>query len=187
MTVTPSNYSVLKNGSMAPEFDLPGTDGKRHSLADASGKKAVLVVFMCNHCPFVKPKMRHLKGLYDKYASRGLGMFGISSNDQLAHEEDNFGNMKKIAREQGFNFPYLLDETQEVAKSYGAACTPDPFLFDSETRLVYHGRIDDAHQKPHEAAKTNELEEAVQQALAGKKVRVKEEPSYGCNVKWKSQ
>ena len=112
-------------------------------------------------------------------------MFGINSNDPQAYGEDDFENMKAVARQQGFGFPYLLDGIQDVARAYGAACTPDPFLFDAQMRLVYHGRIDDAHMKPHEAAKTNELEEAIAQALAGKAVSVKEEPSFGCNVKWK--
>ncbi len=187
MTVTPSNYTVLNKGSPAPEFKLPGTDGKLHSLKDFSGAKACLVVFMCNHCPFVKPKMKCLKELFGKYQGKGLAMFGINSNDTQAYGEDDFNNMKRVAKEQGFKFPYLLDETQETARAYGAACTPDPFLFDAGMRLAYHGRIDDAHEQPHERAKTNELEEAVKQVLAGQEVAVKEEPSYGCNVKWKSR
>ncbi len=185
MSLTPSNYSVLKKGSSAPVFNLPGTDDKTHSLSGAKGTKAVLVVFMCNHCPYVKPKMKYLKELYDKYAPKGLAMFGINSNDTEVYGEDDLGHMKQVGKEQGFAFPYLLDETQNVARAYGAACTPDPFLFDSQLKLVYHGRIDDAHGKPHETAKTNELEEALEQALAGKKVTVKEEPAMGCNVKWK--
>ncbi|HLC92898.1 MAG TPA: thioredoxin family protein [archaeon] len=185
MTITPSNYSVLKKGSRALDFNLPGTDGKNHSLAEASGKRATLIVFMCNHCPFVKPKMKYLKELFEKYDGKGLAMFGISSNDTEAYVEDDFEHMKIIAKEHGFRFPYLLDESQDVTRSYGAACTPDPFLFDSQLKLVYHGRIDDAHKEPHENAKTNELEQALKQVLAGQKITVKEEPSYGCNVKWK--
>lgn len=186
MVLTQSNYTVLKKGSKAPDFNLPGTDGKSHSLAEAEGAKAVLVVFMCNHCPYVKPKMKYLKELYDRHAPKGLAMLGINSNDTQAYGEDDFPHMKQVAKEQGFKFPYLLDETQEVARQYGAACTPDPFLFDSQLKLVYHGRIDDAHQQPHESAKSSELEEAVKQVLEGKKVTVKEEPSMGCNVKWKA-
>ena len=186
MSLTPSNYSVLKKGSTAPNFSLPGVDGKTHTLPKAWEKKAILVVFMCNHCPYVKPKMKFLKQLYDRHSHRGLAMFAINSNDTKAYGEDNFENMKKVAGEHGFGFPYLLDESQEVARAYGAACTPDPFLFDSHHKLVYHGRIDDAHMQPHESAKTNELEEAIIQALEGKKATVKEEPSLGCNVKWKN-
>jgi len=185
MSLTPSNYNVLKKGMEAPEFELKGTDGEMHSISKHPDRKAYLVVFMCNHCPYVKPKMKYLKDLYDKYEKQGLMMFGINSNDTEAYGEDDFESMKKIAAEQKFRFEYLIDETQKVAKAYGATCTPDPFLFDGSLKLVYHGRIDDAHQKSHEEAATNELEEAVQQVLAGKEVTVKEEPSYGCNVKWK--
>jgi peroxiredoxin len=186
MVLTPSNYNVLKKGDSAPFFSLLGTDGKIHSLPKAGESKAVLVVFMCNHCPYVKPKMKFLKQLYDKYSKKGLAMFGINSNDTKAYEEDNFENMKKVSKEQKFGFPYLLDETQEIAKAYGAACTPDPFLFDSSCKLVYHGRIDDAHMQPHENAKTNELEDAITQTLKGEKVSIKEQPSLGCNIKWKN-
>ena len=145
MTLTPSNYSVLRKGSLAPEFDLPGVDGKNHSLSKYTGKKAYLIVFMCNHCPYVKPKMKYLKELQGKYAGRGLQIFGISSNDANSYPEDGFEMMKKVSAEKAFKFPYLLDESQETARAYGAACTPDPFLFDSQKRLAYHGRIDDAH------------------------------------------
>lgn len=187
MVVTPSNYSVLKKGDKAPSFSLLGIDEKQYSLPKEKEKKAVLVVFMCNHCPYVKPKMPFLKLLYDTYEKKGLAMYGINSNDTKAYSEDNFENMKKIAKQQGFNFPYLIDETQEIAKAYGAACTPDPFLFDSELRLIYHGRIDNAHMQPHEKATTNELEEAIKQLVEGKNIIVKEEPSIGCNIKWKSK
>ncbi len=187
MSLTPSKYNVLKKGMKAPSFNLKGVDGEFHSLEKYPNKKAYLIVFMCNHCPYVKPKMSFLKYLHDEYESKGLQIFGINSNDTQAYGEDDFENMKRVAKEQGFGFPYLLDETQKVAKAYGAACTPDPFLFNSKLELVYHGRIDDAHGKPHEEATTNELEEAIQQVLEGKKVSVKEQPSYGCNVKWKNQ
>ena len=186
MSLTYSNYGMLKKGDQAPEFGLPGVDGRKHSLKNYGGKKAYLVVFMCNHCPYVKPKMTYLKALQDKYAGQGLQVFGISSNDTKSYAEDDFENMKKVSEKHKFMFPYLIDESQATAKAYGAACTPDPFLFNSEKKLVYHGRIDDAHGKMHDDASTNELEEAVQQALKGEKVTVKEEPSLGCNVKWKS-
>ncbi|MFH1391602.1 MAG: thioredoxin family protein [Candidatus Diapherotrites archaeon] len=183
MTLTPSNYAVLKKGDTAPDFDLLGTDGKTHSLEKTG--KVYLVIFMCNHCPYVVPKFKYLKELFEKYESKGLVMVGINSNDTESYGEDDMEHMKEYYIEQGFRFSYLLDETQEVAKKYGAACTPDPFLFDAKKKLVYHGRIDDAHMKEHEKAKTNELEEAIKQVLEGKEVTVKEEPSLGCNVKWK--
>ncbi len=185
MVLTQSDYSVLKKSSSAPGFELPGTDGNMHSIEKQPGKKGYLVVFMCNHCPYVKPKMKYLTELYYKYAPKGLVMFGINSNDTKAYGEDDFGHMKQVAKEKGFKFAYLFDETQNVARAYGAACTPDPFLFDSGLKLAYHGRIDDAHMQEHGKAKTNELEQAVGQLLSYGKVTVKEEPSMGCNVKWK--
>jgi|SRR3989344_2062258 len=185
MTLTYSNYNILKQNSIAPKFNLPGTDGKNHSLELYPGKKAYLVVFMCNHCPYVQPKFAYLKNLYKNYKEKGLMVFGINSNDIEAYGEDDFEHMKEYAKKHEFGFPYLLDETQKAAKNYGAACTPDPFLFDANKKLVYHGRIDDAHKMAHESASTNELEEAIQQVLGGKQVTVREEPSLGCNVKWK--
>ncbi|MCR4335834.1 MAG: thioredoxin family protein [archaeon] len=186
MTLTQSRYNVLRKGNVAPAFDLIGVDNKKHSLLQYTGKKAYLVIFMCNHCPYVVPKFRYIKELFEKYESKGLAMFGINSNDTEAYGEDDMAHMKKYYNAQKFRFYYLLDETQETAKKYGATCTPDPFLFDSEKKLVYHGKIDDAHMKTHEEAKTNELEEAIQQVLEGKEVTVKEEPSMGCNIKWKN-
>ena len=185
MSLTPSDYFKVKPGEKAPDFSLPVTDGKTYSLKDFSGKKALLVIFICNHCPFVKPKFSKLIELQAKYGEKGLQIAGICANDAEDYPEDNFENMKKEVKKRGINFVYLRDENQEVAKAYGASCTPDPFLFDAEQKLAYHGRIDDAHGKPHEEAKTNELEEAIQQVLAGKKVSVKAGPSLGCSIKWK--
>jgi len=186
MSLTPSNYSVLKKGNKAPEFSLIGTDNKMHSLSDYLHKKAFLIIFMCNHCPYVKPKMNYLKQLQDKYEVNGIQIIGINSNDTESYGEDDLEHMKQIAEEKEFSFPYLLDETQEIARMYGAACTPDPFLFDSNKKLVYHGRIDDAHGKSHADAKTHELEDAINELISGKNVTVKEFPSMGCNVKWKN-
>lgn len=185
MSLTQSDYSVLKKGETAPDFNLLGVDGVKHSLKDIEGK-AILIIFMCNHCPYVKPKMDFFTTLYEKYKNLGLRIIGINSNDTENYGEDDFEHMKQVASEKNFGFPYLLDETQEVAKKYGAACTPDPFLFDENKKLVYHGRIDDAHGKTHEEASTNELEEAVKELIEGLEVTVKEEPSMGCNVKWKN-
>jgi len=185
MSLTPSRYDVLKKGDLAPSFSLIGTNGKKHSFDQLTGKKAYLVVFMCNHCPYVQPKFTYLVDLQKKYSEKGLQLIGINSNDTKAYGEDDLEHMKQYAEEEKFNFLYLLDETQEVAKAYGAACTPDPFLFDAKKKLIYHGRIDDVHGRSHDDASTNELEEAIQQVLEGKEVSVKEEPSFGCNVKWK--
>jgi len=185
MVLTPSQYNKLKKGDAAPGFSLQGTDEKTYTLDSFSGKKALLIVFMCNHCPYVKPKMDFLNQLQKTYAEQGLQVVGINANDPTDYPEDDFAHMQQVAQEKGFTFPYLVDETQGVARAYGASCTPDPFLFDAEQKLVYHGRIDDAHAESHEKASTNELEEAVQQLLVGEDIRVNEQPSLGCSIKWK--
>jgi len=186
MVLTASTYLKMKQGGKAPDFKLKGIDGKTYSLADFRGKKGLLVLFMCNHCPFVQPKAEKLAQLFDTYSGKGLGMIGINANDTAKYLEDSFPKMKEYAKKFGWKFPYALDESQDTAKAYDAACTPDPFLFDQDFKLVYHGRIDDAHGKPHEEAHTNELEEAIQTLLAGKPVKFRTDvPSQGCNVKWK--
>jgi peroxiredoxin len=184
MALTPSSYKVLGRESPAPDFRLKGTDGKEHTLSDFKGR-ALLVIFMCNHCPYVQPKMEYFVQLQRKYGPK-LQLIGINSNDTAKYPEDSFGKMKEYSERYGFNFPYLIDETQQVAKKYGAECTPDPFLFDAGHRLAYHGRLDDAHGKPHSAGKTAEMEEAIMQVLDGKDVTVQSLPSMGCNIKWKS-
>ena len=185
MTYTFSSYQKLHRGSKAPSFHLPGTDGKDHSLQEFSKSKGLLVVFMCNHCPYVKPKIGKLVELDQQYRSKGLMVVGICANDSKEFPEDDLDHMKRFAKEKGIRFHSLFDESQEVPKSYGATCTPDLFLFDENMALAYHGRIDDAHGKPHSAAKTNELEEAIRQLLDGKEVSVQSVPSAGCNIKWK--
>jgi len=183
MTLTYSSYKVLNKGSAAPDFSLKGTDGKNYSLADFKGKKAVLIIFMCNHCPYVVPKFGYFVELQKRYPD--LQVVGINSNDTDNYPEDSFEKMKEYARQHGFSFPYLIDETQEVARAYGAECTPDPFLFDSDLKLRYHGRFDDAHAKAHSEGRTSEMENAVRQVLAGEEVTVESLPSCGCNIKWK--
>ena len=186
MVLTPSYYKMLQTGAIAPNFSLKNViDGSTVNLGKIKGKKGYLIIFMCNHCPYVKPKMGFINELSKKYSSKGLQVIGVSSNDPAEYSEDSPENMKKVAKEKGFSFPYLFDETQEIAKAYGASCTPDPFLFDAQKKLVYHGRVDDAHGKQHSEARTNELEEAVKELLLAGKVTVKEEPSLGCSIKWK--
>ncbi|MBI5553274.1 MAG: thioredoxin family protein [Candidatus Diapherotrites archaeon] len=186
MTLMFSSDEKLRTENPAPEFLLPATDGKKYSLKDFGGKKAVAVVFMCNHCPFVQPKFEYFVQLQEKYGPKGFQLIGINSNDTENYPEDSMEKMKGYAKRFRFNFPYLFDETQEVAKAYGATCTPDPFLFDSEFRLAYHGRLDNAHREPHSKATTHEFEDAVQRALDGKPVNGKVNPSQGCNIKWKA-
>lgn len=185
MTLTSSSYRILNKDSSAPDFNLPGVDGKNYSLAEFIGKKALLVIFMCNHCPYVVPKMDYFVELQNKYGDKGLQIVGINANDAQNYPEDSFEKMKEYAGEYGFNFPYLYDESQEVAKAYGAECTPDPFLFDFEMKLKYHGRFDEVHGKKHSEGKTSEMEDAIRQVLAGEEVSVESVPSMGCNIKWK--
>ena len=182
MTLTASSYKVLTKGDAAPDFRLPGTDGKEHSLEEFKGK-ALLVIFMCNHCPYVVPKFSYFVELQKKYPD--LQLVAINSNDAANYPEDSMEKMKEYAEREGFNFPYLFDESQEVAKSYGAECTPDPYLFDSGHKLRYHGRFDDAHGQAHSDGKTSEMEDAIKQLLAGEEVTVQSLPSMGCNIKWK--
>jgi peroxiredoxin len=185
MTLTYSSYKVLGKDARAPAFSLEGTDGKTYSSSDLKGKKAVLIIFMCNHCPYVVPKFDYFVELQEKYGNDGLQIIAINSNDTANYQEDSFAKMKEYAQKYKFNFPYLLDETQKIAKAYGAECTPDPFLFGPGMRLKYHGRFDDAHGKGHYEGSTSEMEEAIKQVLLGQEVTVEKLPSCGCNIKWK--
>ena len=139
----------LKTGDKAPDFNLKAIDGKTYSLADFKNAKALLIIFMCNHCPYVKSKQETIKDLQTKYKDKGLVIVGINPNESEKYSEDSFEGMVKVAKEKNFNFVYLHDETREVAKSYGASCTPDPFLFDAEQKLVYHGRLNNEIGRAH--------------------------------------
>ncbi|MFH1408451.1 MAG: thioredoxin family protein [Nanoarchaeota archaeon] len=172
----------MKHGDKAPEFSLPATDGKTYSLADFKEAKAVLVVFMCNHCPYVHPKIEEMKRITADFKDQGLVVVGINSNEDINYPDDSFENMKKVAAEKGFNFIYLRDESQDVANAYSAVCTPDPFLFDAEFKLVFHSRIDDKHG---EVGKVKELHQAIGEFLETRKITVEEQPSMGCSIKWK--
>jgi peroxiredoxin len=176
---------VLKTGDKAPDFELLGIDDKKHSLMEFKDYKALLVVFMCNHCPYVQAKTKALVEIYDKFKDK-IAMIGINSNDPINYPDDSFENMKKFAKERGIKFSYLVDETQQVAKKYGAVCTPDPFLFDHERRLVFHGRIDDA-MSPEDVTTEKTMILNIEKALQGKKIEKDFDPSMGCSIKWKSQ
>jgi peroxiredoxin len=175
----------LKTGDKAPEFKLKGIDGKEHSLQDFKDAKALLIIFMCNHCPYVKPKIETIKTLQEKYKDKGLIIVGINANESDNYPEDSFEGMIETAKEKDFNFPYLHDATQETAKSYGASCTPDPFLFDSEQKLVYHGRFDDALE-PGTTPTTADMDDAIAAVLEGKKPKHEFLFSIGCSIKWKN-
>ncbi|MBI2545600.1 thioredoxin family protein [Candidatus Woesearchaeota archaeon] len=175
----------LKTGDKAPNFNLKGIDGKYYGLQDFKDAKALLVVFMCNHCPYVKAKLETIKNLQSKYKDKGLVLVGINSNESENYPEDSFEGMVETAKDKDFNFIYLHDETQAVANAYGASCTPDPFLFDNQQKLVYHGRFDDALE-PGQKATQHDMEEAVVAVSQGKKPKHEFLYSLGCSIKWKS-
>jgi len=175
----------LKTGDTAPDFSLMGIDDKMHSLESYVGSKGLLVIFMCNHCPYVKAKIDAIKQIHEKF-KESIAVVGINSNDSTEYPDDSFENMKKIADEKGMKFDYLVDEKQDVAKKYGAICTPDPFLFDQNRKLVFHGRIDNA-MNPDDTATESTMQENIEKYLAGEKIEKDFDPSIGCSIKWKLQ
>ena len=173
----------LNTGDQAPDFELPGIDGAKHSLGSYTGYDALLVIFMCNHCPYVKAKIEAIKEIHEKFKDR-VAVVGINSNDAAKYPDDSFESMKEVASQKGMEFDYLVDETQETARRYGAMCTPDPFLFDGEKRLVFHGRIDNA-MKPEDTATEKTMIDNISALLDGKKIGKDFDPSIGCSIKWK--
>jgi peroxiredoxin len=175
---------MLPLGTVAPEFDLPDATGTRHSLK-AIDQKAVLVVFLCNHCPFVQHVKDELAALSRDVRSKGVAMIGINSNDVQAYPDDAPAKMLEVAKANGWLFPYLIDEDQSVAKAYRAACTPDFFLFDKERKLVYRGQLDDSRPGNNVAVSGGDLRAAIKAVATGRPVSDKQKPSIGCNIKWK--
>jgi len=165
----------------APAFNLKGVDEKNYSLEDFSNKDGTLIVFMCNHCPYVHAKMNVLNQLYEKFGDR-VAIVGINSNDPEFPGE-GLENMKRFAAERNIKYSYLLDDTQEIARAYGATCTPDPFLFDKDGRLVFHGRINDAMQ-PEDTATEQTMEINIEKMLSGEAIDSWFNPSMGCSIKW---
>ena len=173
----------LQTGDMAPDFELLGIDDKQHSLTSYKDYKGLLVIFICDHCPYVKAKIDAIKEIHEKFKDR-IALVGINSNDSTEYPDDSFENMKIIAQEKEIKFDYLVDDDQEIAKRYGAVCTPDPFLFDSERNLVFHGRIDNA-MKPEDTATEKTMIDNIQKFLDGEKIEKDFDPSIGCSIKWK--
>jgi peroxiredoxin len=171
-------------GSPAPPFSLPDPDGRVVSLADYQDSRALLVMFLCNHCPYVKHLRSALADFARESHARGLAVVAISANDPARYPEDSPEMMKREKEEAGYPFPYLFDETQEVAKAYGAACTPDFFLYDRQ-RLVYRGQFDDSRPGNGIAVTGKDLRAAVDAVLAGGTPAQEQKPSIGCNIKWK--
>ena len=182
MAVTPSTMLAL--GTAAPDFSLPDTEGAVVSCSDFAGKP-LLVMFICNHCPFVKHVRGKLAELCHGYQQKGIAVVGINSNDPEDYPDDSPDNMAREVITAGYTFPYLYDETQQVAKAYRAACTPDFFLFDAQHKLVYRGQMD-AGRPGNDVPLTGEdLTAAVEAVLAGLPVGPDQKPSAGCNIKWK--
>ncbi len=171
-------------GNPAPPFSLPGVDGTAWSLDSFKDAQLLVVVFTCNHCPYAIASEDRLLELQSDYEGRGVRLVAISSNDAQKSPDDSFDKMKERATDKGFNFPYLYDETQEVARAYDAACTPDVFVFDRERKLVYNGRIDDNWQEPDEVTR-QDLRSVLDAALEGGAVDFEHVPSMGCSIKWK--
>lgn len=176
----------MKIGEKAPGFELPGTDGKAHSLEAVKGAKATILVFSCNHCPYVILNEDRLAAAYRDYADKGVGMAAINANDAVNYPEDSFDAMKARAAEKGFPFPYLRDESQEVARAYGATHTPHLFVFDADLRLAYTGAVDDdSSYKTRKPVEKPYLRDALDDLVAGRPVRVPETHAIGCTIKWK--
>jgi peroxiredoxin len=174
---------MLELGSSAPGFSLPDPDGNSHALADDAS--AYLVMFICNHCPFVVHVQQQLAQLGRDYADRSVAIYGINSNDPETYPSDNAANMQRVAREQGYTFPYLIDAEQSVAKAYRAACTPDIYLFDSDRLLVYRGQLDGSRPGNDVPADGLDIRNALEAVLAGEQVNPDQVPSIGCSIKWK--
>ncbi|AKJ65480.1 thioredoxin family protein [Kiritimatiella glycovorans] len=178
--------TMMELGEEAPGFNLPDVrTGEQVSLESFRDCEALLVMFICRHCPFVKHVEGGLARIAKEYRPEGLGAVAISANDPGTHPDDRPESLKEQAEEQGFDFPYLFDETQETAKAYRAACTPDLYLFDAGRKLVYRGQLDDSRPGSGRPVTGSDLREAVDAVLEGREVPSNQRPSTGCNIKWK--
>jgi peroxiredoxin len=184
MALTPS--TMLPLGTTAPDFTLPDTNGKTVSLADFKDRPALLVMFICNHCPYVKHIRTGLAQLARDYLPCGVGIVGVNSNDVENYPDDSPAKMKEEAKSAGYLFPYLCDESQAVARAYRAACTPDIYLFDKNRKLVYRGQFDDSRPGNGIPVTGKDLRAALDAILAGKPVSPNQKASMGCNIKWKA-
>ena len=180
-----ANSTMMLLGTKAPVFSLPDTDGRIVSLNDFADSPALLVIFKCNHCPYVKHVRLALADLTRQYQAKGVAIVGINSNDVRAYPDDGPEAMRLEVDAAGYVFPYLYDETQEVAKAYSAACTPDFFLFDRDRRLFYRGQMDDSRPSNGKPVTGRDLRAALDAVLAGRPAPENQFPSAGCNIKWK--
>lgn len=176
---------AIEIGDEAIPFDLLGVSGKQHALSDYPNKGAVVVIFSCNHCPYVQAWEDRMVQLQADYGPKGVQLIAVSANDVAQYPDDSFPSMRERARQKGFNFPYLYDESQQVARAYGAERTPEVFVFDKARGLRYHGAIDDNYDEPG-AVKEHYLRRALDAVLAGKTPAVAETKPVGCTIKWKA-
>ncbi len=176
----------IQRGMKAPDFSLPGVDDRTHSLGDIRGPNGALVMFICNHCPYVQAVVDRIVRDAKDLQALGIGVVAISANDVTAYPEDSFDNMKRFAVRHGFTFPYLYDESQQVARAYGAVCTPDFFGFNRESKLEYRGRLDASGRNPAPPGAKRELFEAMQQIAATGTGPAEQIASIGCSIKWKA-
>jgi peroxiredoxin len=173
----------IKIGDVAPDFSLPGVDGRNYSLSDFRDKKVLVVIFSCNHCPYVQAYEDRIIALQEEFKDKGVSFIAINSNDDKSYPEDSFENMVKRAKMKGYNFPYLRDKSQDVARVYGATHTPHIFVFDEKRRLRYTGKIDDNWREP-DKVKERYLRDAILDLLEGREVRNPETYAIGCTIKW---
>jgi peroxiredoxin len=171
-------------GTPAFDFQLPGVDGNTYSLESFKDKRILVIVFMCNHCPYVKATIQRMMTIQRDYEARGTQWVGINPNDAAAYPEDSFANMKLFFRDQRMNFPYLQDESQEIAGKYAAVCTPDIFVYGPERKLVYRGRIDDNWQDETRVTR-KDLRRALDAIVSGQPAPQEQHPAMGCSIKWK--
>ena len=176
---------MLALGTLAPSFTLPDPDGGQHSLDDGKSADAYLVMFICNHCPFVKHVAGELARIGDDYASRNVAIYAINSNDAEKYPGDNADAMRQESMNRRYSFPYLIDEDQTVAQQYRAACTPDLYVFDADKKLVYRGQLDSSRPSNGNRVTGSDLRAALDAVLAGTAVSDTQIPSIGCSIKWK--
>ena len=182
----PKSSQMVPLGTTAPDFTLPDGSGTEHTLAGVQGSKGTLIIFMCNHCPFVVHIAEELARLGQDYPEQGIGIVGISANDVVNYPDDGPDKMVEIAKSWGLSFPYLYDESQEVAKAYGAECTPDFFVFDANHALVYRGQLDASRPDSGTKADGADLRAALDALIDGRPVPPEQVPSIGCGIKWKA-
>ena len=182
---------ALLNSTMVPldtpahDFELEGTDGKTYSLDSFSDREVLVIIFMCNHCPYVKAVLKRLIDLQNEFSNRGVQLVGINPNDAVRYPDDSLDSMKIIAKEKGFPFPYLVDPSQGTAREYNAICTPDLYVYGKERKLIYRGRIDDNWEHPEKVTR-QDLKLALENIITGQPVPDEQIPSMGCSIKWKT-